>query len=166
MSTHEGQAVLVTGAGSGIGRATALAFAGAGARVAAADIDAEAAAATADDAGAGALPVQEPHRGVESDRLQRRAAIMYQQRIEKRQQRINRVERRPARAAGEREGRIVASYQIAEYPVVCSCGLTLDSAQSVRRFRQNAASRCIGQTRFALLQPRARFLRRVRNVVT
>ena len=58
MSTHEGQAVLVTGAGSGIGRATALAFAGAGARVAAADIDAEAAAATADDAGAGALPVQ------------------------------------------------------------------------------------------------------------
>lgn len=58
MSTHAGQAVLVTGAGSGIGRATALAFANAGARVAAADINAEAAAATAGAAGAGAISVQ------------------------------------------------------------------------------------------------------------
>ena len=50
---------------------------------------------------AGPVAVQEAHRRVEAERLQRRAAVVGEEGVEQREQGVDRVERRAARAAAE-----------------------------------------------------------------
>ena len=83
---------------------------------------------------AGPVAVQEAHGRIEPDALGRAAAIMGEQRVEEGEQGVDRVERRPARAAMETQCRVGDADQVVEDVEIDIGRLALVAAQRVDAF--------------------------------
>ncbi len=75
--------------------------------------------------------MQETHRGIEADAFGGAAAIVRQQRIEERQQRVDRIERRAAAAAVEADIRVGSADKVREYGEVAIGRFAFRAAQGI-----------------------------------
>ena len=94
------------------------------------------------------VAMQEADGRIEPDALRRAAAIVGQQRVEEREQRVDRVERRAARAPAEDDVGVGDADQVVENAEIDVAGLAFGAAQSVRP-RRRRGRRAAGSCRAA-----------------